>query len=66
MLEGNDLRGSEYNRGTGCEKTARPGLHGGRRATGVPTVEPKINQNNHRTKGCIVFLSAIIWIHKIS
>jgi hypothetical protein len=32
------LRGSECNRGTGCGKTARPGLHGGRRATGVPTV----------------------------
>jgi len=43
MLEGNDLRGSEYNRGTGCEKTARPGLHGGRRATGVPTVEAKLS-----------------------
>src|SRR5215475_4240205 len=32
------LRGSECNRGTGCGKTARPGLHGGRRVTGVPTV----------------------------
>ena len=31
-------RGREYNRGTGCGKTARPGLHGGRRVTGVPTV----------------------------
>ena len=26
-----DLRGCEYNRGTGCGKTARPGLSGGRR-----------------------------------
>jgi hypothetical protein len=31
------LRGSEYNRGTGCGKTARPGLCGGRWVTGVPT-----------------------------
>jgi antitoxin component YwqK of YwqJK toxin-antitoxin module len=30
-------RGSEYNRGTGCGKTARPGLCGGRWVTGVPT-----------------------------
>jgi hypothetical protein len=28
---------SEYNRGTGCGKTARPGLSGGRWVTGVPT-----------------------------
>ena len=32
-------RGSEYNRGTGCGKTARPGLYGGCRVTGIPTVE---------------------------
>src|SRR5262245_5720264 len=32
-------RGCEYNRGTGCGKTARPGLHGGCRVTGIPTVE---------------------------
>jgi hypothetical protein len=31
-------RESEYNRGTGCGKTARPGLCGGRLVTGVPTV----------------------------
>jgi hypothetical protein len=30
------LRGSECNRRTGCGKTARPGLCGGCRATGVP------------------------------
>jgi len=29
---------SEYNRGTGCGKTARPGLCGGLLVTGVPTV----------------------------
>jgi mRNA interferase HicA len=32
-------RGREYNRGTGCGKTARPGLYGGCRVTGIPTVE---------------------------
>src|SRR6266702_2400544 len=38
--EGSALhRGSEYNRRTGCGKTARPGLYGGCRATGIPTVE---------------------------
>lgn len=31
-------RESEYNRGTGCEKTARPGLYGGHLVTEVPTV----------------------------
>jgi len=31
------LRESEYNRGTGCGKTARPGLCGGRPVTGAPT-----------------------------
>ena len=35
---GSALRGGECNRGTGCGKTARPGLYGGRRVTGVPTV----------------------------
>jgi hypothetical protein len=35
---GSALRGSECNRGTGCGKTARPGLHGGCRVTGIPTV----------------------------
>jgi hypothetical protein len=40
MLEGGALhRGREYNRGTGCGHTARPGLHGGCRVTGIPTVE---------------------------
>ena len=37
---GHALRGSEYNRGTGCGKTARPGLCGGCRVTGIPTAEP--------------------------
>ncbi len=35
------LRGSEYDRGTGCGKTARPGLCGGCRATGIPTADAK-------------------------
>jgi hypothetical protein len=35
------LRGSEYNRGTGCGKTARPGLCGGCRVTGIPTAEER-------------------------
>jgi ribosomal protein S18 acetylase RimI-like enzyme len=39
MLDGNALRGSEYNRGTGCLNRASPGLCGGRRAIGVPTAE---------------------------
>ena len=40
MPEGPALhRGSEYNRRTGCGKTARPGLYGGCRVTGIPTVE---------------------------
>ena len=29
---------SEYNRGAGCGKTARPDLCGGYRVTGIPTV----------------------------
>jgi len=33
------LRESEYDRGTGCGKTARPGLCRGRRVTGVPTAD---------------------------
>jgi hypothetical protein len=32
-------RESEYNRGTGCGKTARPGLCRGLRVTGVPTAD---------------------------
>ncbi len=32
-------RECEYNRGTGCGKSARPGLWRGRRKTGVPTAE---------------------------
>ena len=33
-------RGSEYARRTECGKTARSGPYGGRRVTGVPTVDP--------------------------
>ena len=35
-------RGNEYNRGTGCGKTARPGLCGGCQGTGIP-----ITTNQH-------------------
>jgi hypothetical protein len=42
-------RGSEYNRRTGCGKTARPGLYGGCRVTGIPTVEAP--QNIMREEG---------------
>lgn len=38
-LKGMHLRGSEYDRGTGCGKTARPGLCGVCRVTGIPTAE---------------------------
>ncbi len=31
------LHGSEYNRGTGCGKTAHPGLCGVFQVTGIPT-----------------------------
>ena len=34
-------RGSEYDRGTGCGKTARLGKCGGRPVTGVPTADAK-------------------------
>ena len=37
MCVGINRCGSEYNRGTGCGKTARPGLCGGCRVTGIPT-----------------------------
>jgi hypothetical protein len=43
MLDGDALRGSEYNRGTGCLNRARPGLCGGRRAIGVPTAEVSVS-----------------------
>jgi len=40
LLAGSALpRGSEYNRRTGGGTTARPGLYGGCRGTGIPTVE---------------------------
>jgi len=38
-------RGNEYNRGTGCGKTARPGLCGGCRATGIPTTTVQKNES---------------------
>jgi hypothetical protein len=40
MREGSAVRrGGASTRGTGGGKTARPGLHGGCRVTGIPTVE---------------------------
>ncbi len=45
---------SEYNRGTGCGKTARPGLWRGLRVTGVPTPEGGLVHNSDQlTSGCI-------------
>ena len=38
-----DRRGNEYNRGTGCGKTARPGLCGRCRETGIPTTTMEAN-----------------------
>ena len=48
LVTGNceDPRGSECNRGTGCGKTARPGLCGGRPVTGVPTTDIKYMTHN--------------------
>ena len=48
-------RGSEYDRGTGCGKTARPGLWRGSRVTGFPT--PDLNEvaaRRHRDQGAQV------------
>jgi hypothetical protein len=39
LLDGCALREGEGNRGTRCGKTARRGLGGGRRVTGVPIAE---------------------------
>jgi hypothetical protein len=49
MREGSALhRGCEYKRGTGCGQTACPGLYGGCRVIGIPTVEvaEKSSMNN--------------------
>jgi tetratricopeptide (TPR) repeat protein len=43
------LRESEYNRGTGCGKTARPGLCGGCRVTGVPTARDVLQHMSMNT-----------------
>ena len=48
-FNGSVLRESEYDRGTGCGNTARPGLCGGRRVTGVPTareIRPRFPQKH--------------------
>jgi hypothetical protein len=42
MHENFARRESEYNRGTGCGKTARPGLCGGPLVTETPTVRGDI------------------------
>ena len=44
---GNHLRESEYNRGTGCGKTARPGLCGGCPVTGIPTANSNEKRGTH-------------------
>ena len=45
---GHGLRGGACNRGTGGGKTARPGLHGGRWVTGVPTVAASLTFEDDR------------------
>jgi hypothetical protein len=49
-------RGSECNRGTGCGKTARPGLWRGSRVTGFPTPDVRGKQTEF-TQG------EIKWLH---
>jgi len=53
--------GSEYDRGTGCGKTARPGLCGGDRVTGPPTALEARNRNlkEETYRKCIVALLAV-------
>jgi hypothetical protein len=43
-------RGREANRRTGGGTTARPGLHGGCRVTGIPTVETPAAQRKDAEK----------------
>ncbi len=50
-LEAGNLRESEYNRGTGCGNTARPGLCGGCRATGIPTAD-RAEESSAYLLGC--------------
>ncbi len=45
-------RESEHNRGTGCEKTARPGLCGGPPVTGVPTARVFCPVGKHACSFC--------------
>jgi len=47
-------RENEYNRGTGCGKTARPGLCGGPLATGVPTVRGIDKDKTHQFRKLLV------------
>jgi len=45
-------RESEHNRGTGCEKTARPGLCGGPPVTGVPTARAVTIMSENNIQYC--------------
>ena len=55
MHDGDALhRGCEYNRGTGCGKTARPGLHGGCRVTGIPTVEASVLKSRANARARLI------------
>ena len=44
--------GSEYNRGTGCRKTARPGLCGG---GGIPALEDRLAPSCQRRSSRLTF-----------
>ena len=62
------LRESEYNRGTGCGKTARPGLCRGLRVTEVPTAEVKDKLgkrqtvNKYQPKRKEFILNILLWL----
>jgi hypothetical protein len=60
--DANALRESEYNRGTGCGKTARPGLCGACRVTGIPTAETSKTIKMIKKIWCTVKL---IYIHLV-
>ena len=59
-LEAEDLRESEYNRGTGCGNTARPGLCGGCRVTGIPTAELNKRGKMRKAAAISTVITAII------
>ncbi len=64
MHEGPSLRVGEYDRGTGCGKTARPGLCGGRRVTGVPTAEVSCIMNTELVTQLIILATAVVGLYK--